>query len=179
MSVHTHILRHSDKTVYGTTWQYLAGTVSCGNNRIAKHTTLNAYGLLQAKIPRHQELKTGVQQRNTDIIGRYEQSCAKSSFFAFSSGEINWERKQKGKKEDINQQLLQSYCCALSHRSVCCHRTANTFTTSLLKDHDMSRTPYAFLAEMGMLLLSQKQFRGGTEVESRGNYSLKDRKGKV
>ena len=64
-----HILRHSDKTVYGTTWQYLAGTVSCGNNRIPKHTTLNAYTLLQAKIPRHQELKSGVQQRNTDIVG--------------------------------------------------------------------------------------------------------------
>lgn len=97
-----HILRHSDKTVYGTTWQYLAGTVSCGNNRIPKHTTLNAYTLLEAKIPRHQELKSGVQQRNTDIVGWYEQSCAKSSFFIFSSGEINWERKQKGKNKTYN-----------------------------------------------------------------------------
>lgn len=42
----------------------------------------------------------------------------------------------------------------------------------------MSCTQYSFLADMGMLLLCQKEFGGETGAESRGDCGSKDRKGK-
>lgn len=132
-------------------------------------------GYYKQKIPRHRELKSGVQQRNTDIVGWYEQSCAKSSFFAFSSGEINWETKQKERKMKKKRQkprvITELLLCFIL-------RIVNMFSTSQLKEHGMSDMPFFFLADMGMLLLCPKEFGGETGVESRGDCGSNDRKGK-